>query len=127
MDNRNYTNHYHQILSSVNNKDVITDDNISDHPYGRYTLWGKNSLGQFTSPRLFDIKNLFKNFIEKPLINNKPIINPFSREEIDINLQNRIKDYYDIYNIFKSKEILINRIEKFIPDIKYKLKGTVCA
>ena len=28
--------------------------------------YGVNSLGQFTSPKLFDIINLYKNFIEKP-------------------------------------------------------------
>ena len=124
MEKSNHTNHYHQILLSTDNKDVITHDDINvDHPYGRYTLWGKNSLGQFTSPKLFDIINLYKNFIEKPLISKKPIINPFNREEIDINLQNRIKDYYGIYNKFESKVILVNEIEKFIPDIKVKIEN----
>ena len=124
MNKSNYTNHYHQILSSTDNKDVITHDDINvDHPYGRYTLWGKNSLGQFTSPKLFDIINLYQNFIEKPLVLNKPVINPFNREEININLQNRIKDYYDIYNKFISKEILINEIENFLPDIKSKIEN----
>ena len=42
MEKSNHTNHYHQILLSTDNKDVITHDDINvDHPYGRYTLWGK--------------------------------------------------------------------------------------